>query len=185
MKRAALFPGIGYTCVKPLLYYAGKLAATRGYEVIPVQYGGFPERVKGDAEKMRASFDIAFTQTEMILERVDWDACDDIVFIGKSIGTVAACRYAREHHIRARQVLFTPLAETFDYVGTDAVAFHGTADPWAETAAIRRACERLGIPLYLTSEANHSLETGDVRTDLETLASVMDVVGRFMDGDLP
>lgn len=30
-KIAVLFPGIGYTCDKPLLYYTGKLAVARGY----------------------------------------------------------------------------------------------------------------------------------------------------------
>ena len=184
MKLAALFPGIGYTCQKPLMYYAGKLAAARGYEVVPVQYGNFPQKVKGDAEKMRASFDTACRQAEEILKDVEWDACGDVVFIGKSIGTAVACRYAQAHHIPARQVLLTPIRETFMFAGPEAVAFHGTADPWAETAAIREACQRLGIPLYLTEGANHSLETGDVGKDIETLASVMDALGRFMDGDL-
>lgn len=32
-KIAVLFPGIGYTCDKPLLYYSAKLAAEKGYEV--------------------------------------------------------------------------------------------------------------------------------------------------------
>jgi len=184
MKLAALFPGIGYTCQTPLMYYAGKLAAARGYEVIPVQYGHFPEKVKGDADKMRASFDTACRQAEDILKHVDWDGCEDVVFIGKSIGTAVACHYARARHIPARQVLLTPIKETFMFSGPDAVAFHGTADPWTETADIREACGRLGIPLYLTEGANHSLETGDVGTDLEALATVMGAVGRFMDGDL-
>ena len=185
MKLAALFPGIGYTCQKPLMYYAGKLAAARGYEVVPVQYGHFPEKVKGDAGKMRASFDTAFRQAEELLKDVDWHACEDVVFFGKSIGTVVACCYARAHHIPARQVLLTPIKETFQFAAPGAIAFHGTADPWAETADIQEACERLSIPLYLTDGANHSLEVGDVEKDLATLSSVLDAVRRFMDGDLP
>lgn len=31
-KMAVFFPGIGYHCDKPLLYYAQKLAAEKGYE---------------------------------------------------------------------------------------------------------------------------------------------------------
>ena len=43
MKKAAvLFPGIGYSVDRPLLYYSGKMALSRGYEVIRVPYTGFP-----------------------------------------------------------------------------------------------------------------------------------------------
>ena len=51
MKRiACLFPGIGYTCDKPLLYYSWKLLKGLGWEVVPVPYTGFPSGVKGNPE---------------------------------------------------------------------------------------------------------------------------------------
>ena len=31
-KLAIIFPGVGYTCTKPLLYYTASMAAERGYE---------------------------------------------------------------------------------------------------------------------------------------------------------
>ena len=182
MKLAALFPGIGYTCDKPLMYYAGKPAAQAGYAVVPVNYGGFPRGVKGDAEKMRRAFEIACEQSEALLADIDWRAYTDIVFIGKSIGTAVAARYAQTHGIPARLVLLTPLAETFDYTDGSAIAFHGTADPWAATDGIASACARQGIPLKLTEGANHSLETGDVTTDLGTLTETMEAVRRFLSG---
>ena len=55
-KIAVFFPGIGYTCDKPLLYYGAKLAAEKGYEIARVPYGNFPPNVKGDAEKMYQCF---------------------------------------------------------------------------------------------------------------------------------
>ena len=179
-RLAVLFPGIGYHCDKPLLYYAAKLAGSVGYGIVPVPYAGFPERVRGDAEKMRASMEIAWSQAVDMLAAVDWDECRDILFIGKSIGTVVASRYARERGLRVRSVLLTPLAETFQYVRGNAVAFHGTADPWAETAAITAACRERDIPLYLTEGANHSLETGDVRRDLQALEETMVRIDAFM-----
>ncbi len=184
MKLAALFPGIGYTCDKPLMYYAGKLAAQAGYTVLPVNYGGFPRDIKGDAAKMRLAFEIACEQAEALLKDVDWRAHDDIVFIGKSIGTAVAARYARTHGVPARLALLTPLIETFDFTGGDAVAFHGTADPWAATPAIASACARQGIPLWLTEGANHSLETGNVAADLKTLAETMATLRRFLSPDV-
>ena len=182
MKIAVLFPGIGYTCDKPLLYYGGKLAREAGYEVRPVPYGNFPRGVKGDAGKMRQAFLSACDQAEALLADVDWDRCAEIVFIGKSIGTAVGTRYAQEKGLPARHVLLTPLEETFRFDIGEAVAFHGTADPWAATPAITALCRERRIPLFLTEGANHSLETGDVAKDLETLLQTMDVLAGFLRG---
>ena len=37
-KLAVLFPGIGYHCDKPLLYYSKKYLKVYGYEIIEVNY---------------------------------------------------------------------------------------------------------------------------------------------------
>ena len=39
-KIAVVFPGVGYTKDRPLLYYAGKLAAANGYELIHRDFSG-------------------------------------------------------------------------------------------------------------------------------------------------
>ena len=179
-RLAALFPGIGYHCDKPLLYYSAKLARSAGYEVLPVPYGGFPDRVRGDGEKLRACMDIAWAQAEEMLAATDWTAMADILFIGKSIGTVVASRYALERGLRVRSVLLTPLAETFPFVRGSAVAFHGTADPWADTKAVVAACRELGVPLWLTEGANHSLETGDALRDVDALAGTLKRIDAFI-----
>ena len=182
VKLAVLFPGIGYTCDKPLLYYAARLAREKGYQVRPLPYGPFPAKVRGDAELMRRCFDIAWIQAEAMLKDVVWEDCEDILFIGKSIGTTVAARYAREHGLSARCALLTPLEETFLFTRGDAVAFHGTGDPWADTAALRTACAAQGIPLHLTPDANHSLETGALEADLRTLEETIRILSAFIDG---
>ena len=67
---AVLFPGIGYTCDKPLLYYSEKIARERGYEIKRVPYGNFPPGVKGDAAKMYQCFVSAREQAEDILAEI-------------------------------------------------------------------------------------------------------------------
>ena len=192
-KIAVLFPGIGYTCDKPLLYYSAKLAAEKGFEVVRVPYGNFPSNVKGNAEKMYQSFVSAREQSEEILKDVDWSSYDEIVFFSKSVGTVVALSYASEHGIDARQVLYTPLKETFkfpvaaagaadasDAGKSRAIAFHGTGDPWAQTEDIIKICEEKGVPLYLTKDANHSLECGKAIKDIKTIRKVMRTVKEFL-----
>ena len=179
-RLAVLLPGIGYTCDKPLLYYSGKLARSLGWEVRPVPYGGFPEKVRGDRDRMKQSLDIALAQAEELLRDVDWARYGRILFLSKSIGTVVAAAYAGARGVPARHVLFTPVEETFAFPVGEAIAFHGTADPWADTAAIRRRCEAARIPLYTVENANHSLETGDVEGDIRALEDVMRRVRLYM-----
>ncbi len=182
MKTAVLFPGIGYTCDKPLLYYAGKLAASCGYRVLPLSYGGFPSNVRGDLEKMKLCLDMARQQAAEQLSEVDWSACEDILFISKSVGTLTAALYAGEHRIPARHLLLTPLKETIDFLPADAEAavFHGTADPWQKTEPLTAVCAARGIVPHLTPGANHSLETGDLETDLRTLAETVRTAREFI-----
>ncbi len=181
-KIAVILPGIGYTCDRPLLYYGGKLAQALGWEARRVPYGGFPEKVRGDAEKMRQSADIALRQTEEMLRDVDWQQYGQILFISKSVGTVAAAAYAHAHKLPCRHILFTPVEATFAVPVGPAIAFHGTADPWVATETLTRLCRDANVPLYITENANHSLETGDVPLDIRNLQTVMAQAEAFMRG---
>ena len=182
-KLAVILPGIGYTCDRPLLYYGGKLAQALGFEVLRVPYGGFPEKVRGDLEKMRQSADMALAQTEEMLKNVGWEQYGQILFIAKSVGTVVAAAYTHAHHLSCRHILFTPVEATFAVPVKNAVAFHGTADPWAATETLKRLCREANVPLHITENANHSLETGDVLLDIRNLQTIMAQAEAFMRGE--
>ena len=181
-KIACLFPGIGYTCDKPLLYYSWKLLKGMGWEIVPVPYTGFPDKVKGDPEKMKLCAEMALEQAEEILGGIDWKEYKEILFIGKSVGTAVCSAFAARHGISCRRILFTPVEGTFGFPGGEAIAFHGTSDPWADTKVIRECCKKQGIPLYETEGANHSLETGDVEKDIKEIRKVMKIVREFVEG---
>ena len=172
-KLAVLLPGIGYTCDRPLLYYGGKLAASLGWEPLPVTFDGFPKKVRGDRARLEESMHLALLQTEERLKEIPWASYASVAFISKSIGTVAAVAFAQGHHLRCRHVLLTPLEDTFAHPLGEAVAFHGSADPWAATPEIRRLCALSGTALHVTEGANHSLETGDVHRDITTLQETL------------
>lgn len=190
---AVIFPGIGYSCDRSLLYYTAVMMREHGYKVILVPYKGFPRNVKGDAQKMRECYTIAQEQAAEILRDINFDDYDDIVFIGKSIGTVVALAIAIQFDLTARYVLYTPLVETFDLLPLQtpdhtpvsaferAIAFHGTSDPWAKTPEIIDACLPRGIQLHLVENANHSLETGTLDIDLRTLKETVQKVRGFLE----
>ena len=179
-KLAVIFPGIGYTSDKPLLYYTARLARKHEYQIQTVSYGTLPENIKGDSAKMRQAFNLALAQTEESLHDIDWNSYGSILFISKSIGTAISSAYAAKYNLKIKNILFTPLTDTFSFPLQGSIAFHGTADPWAETASIQTLAEQKEVPLFLTKDANHSLETGDVQTDLSILKTTMDRVERFI-----
>ena len=179
-KLAVIFPGIGYHTDKPLLYYGKKLAKKYGYEILEISYGGFSKDIKGDREKMQETFKSALAQTEAVLEKTEFTAYEKILFLSKSVGTAVASAYAGRHGIEAAHIYFTPVLESFPFMEKKGIVFHGTADPWAETEAVDQGCEGLGLPIYKTEGANHSMETGDVKKDLEILQEIMENCETFL-----
>ena len=110
---------------------------------------------------------------------------EDILFIGKSVGTIVAAKIASESPAkdRIRLVLYTPLDDTFSFSIGKAVAFTGADDPWVgkENSRIPALCEERGIPCLVIPKANHSLESGDVSADIEELHRIMKETGRFIE----
>ncbi len=183
-KLAVIFPGIGYTVDKPLMYYSAKIAKNAGYEIKPIPYSSFPKKIIGDQDKMKESFEIAIRQAREMLANVDFNEYSDILFIGKSIGTAVALRIAMESGIgnQIRKVLYTPVGATFENPVGEAIAFTGTGDPWVGGAdsVILELCKNNGIPCYVYEHANHSLETGELDTDLRYLKDVLEKTMQFI-----
>lgn len=183
MKRLAVFfPGIGYTVDKPLLHYSRRLAEQHGFAVQLLPYGGFPKKVKGDRDKLLEACDLAQRQAEEMLSAVDWESCDELLFVGKSIGTIVAAKIAAASAARARirLVLYTPLEETFRYPLQKALVFTGSADPWVAPGRIPALCGEAGLPCRVIPNANHSLETADPLADLQSLQSILAETDRFL-----
>lgn len=67
-KLAIIFPGVGYTCAKPLLYYTAQLAAEYDYEVIRLDYGMDIHNFKG--RTMEDLIPVAVTAKERILAQM-------------------------------------------------------------------------------------------------------------------
>ena len=186
MKLAVVFPGIGYHCDKPLLYYSSRIAKNLGMKILKVPFHELSgkKNLIGNEEKMHDVFENARKQAEQILSETDWDEAEELVFLSKSIGTAIAASYAADHGLEVRHVYYTPVAETFHFVRkASGIAFHGTSDPWVETDVVRQGCEEKMIPLSVTENANHSLEAGDVLTDLENMQKIMEKTRRYLAGD--
>ena len=181
-KLAIYFPGIGYHCDKPLLYYSRSLARELEYkEYRNISYTYEGKNIRGNQAKMQEAYEILFRQAEEELKDIDWSVYDEILFVSKSIGTVIASSYAEKYgRIGGKRVLYTPLAETFSFAPDQGIAFIGTADPWSSTEKIIQLARKKRLPLYVYDDCNHSLECGDTERNIEILRDVMEKTKEFL-----
>lgn len=167
MKIAVFFPGIGYHCDKPLLYYSGRIAQQYHYETYKITYTGLSRSIEEALEQV-------FVQTEDALAQIDWSQYEEILFVSKSIGTIAASAYAQKHGIKCRNIFYTPLEKTFAFSPQSGIVFHGTDDSWVKTAVVAAKCQEHGLPLHIIEGVNHSLEAkDDTMRNLRILMQVM------------
>ncbi|MBO4458874.1 MAG: hypothetical protein J5802_14305 [Butyrivibrio sp.] len=180
-----IFPGMGYNTSRPVLYYTRKLAQKYGYEIREVNFS-FPEKaadVKGKSDKMSQSFEIAMSHAREQLAGIDYGSYDRVIFVGKSIGTVVAAAYDKQENVNAEHIIYTPLPHTFKYSRKECgIMVHGTSDPWCETQIVDEKSRELNIECIKVADANHSLETDSVQTDLGNLMKIMVKIEMYVNG---
>ena len=96
-KLAVVFSGNGYHNDRPLLHHATNLMRGFGFEVIDVEYGIFPK-----GSNMDETCELVTQYAQEYLCHVRWKDYDQIVFIAKSLGTVAAARHCRSARLSHR-----------------------------------------------------------------------------------
>lgn len=173
-KLAVIFPGIGYHTDKPLLYYSKKIARQNGFEIMEIKFTDLDKSALLNRKSVIELFAKASNQAQAQLEGIDFSAYEQIIFISKSIGTVAASVCAARLHIPAKQVYFTPLEQTFSLVEEgNGLVFFGTADQYADVSEIENLCREKRFSYRIFEGANHSLETGDLESDLRNMTGII------------
>lgn len=175
-KVAVVFPGVGYKKDRPLLYYAAKIASKCDYELKFVDFSGIEwskEKLK-DHDFLVKTLEKCLLITEKTLEDTGDLSEDKVVFISKSIGTVVATAYEKKRSLSVKQICFSPLEMIGNYVREEgAVLFCGDSDPYADYKLLDRIANEKKLEIQRISGGNHSLETGDVCTDLDNMKSIM------------
>lgn len=191
---AVVFPGMGYTCQMPLLYYPTRLLRDLGADVLWVEYDHLqrPEfRSLPDADQDNWFFaDVAAACGAGLAAR----PYRRLTLVGKSLGTqamghVLAARLAPAG-VDISAVWLTPLlrierlraqiAET----PTPALFVIGSEDPHYDRALLDevvRTAAGGGVELVVQG-AGHSLEiAGDVRRSLRALEDVLMQMARLLE----
>lgn len=118
-KLAVIFPGVGYTCAKPLLYYTAAMAEEYGYETIRLDYGKDIHSFKGRTpDALKPVTQLALSRVMPALLDLSAASYEEVLFISKSIGTVIACQAEKELTLSrpVRHFLMTPIPATLPYL---------------------------------------------------------------------
>lgn len=172
-KLAVIFPGIGYTCQKPLLYYLIKWLKSMSYNVMELDYTALgKEGLRGNTELIKKAVQegVDIFKRNHGMEAVN--NADQVILIGKSIGSAVASYLYNDFSVdnkkKTQLILLTPLEETLEGVLPEScLVIHGNRDPWAKTERIQRLCKRKGANLQIIDKGNHSLETGNIEQDMQ------------------
>ncbi len=175
-KLAVIFPGMGYTKDRPLLYHSREILEKEGYEIRYIEWNDLPKNMFTEP---------ACTQAAEQLDDMDLDGYEDIIFVSKSIGTVASSTYVAEHDLDIRQIWYTPLLEAFDACGGEVengsiIAFIGTDDERSNVSQVRIKANTLEIELHMYEDCGHSLERDDDAGTQEVLDDVMKSTSEYI-----
>ncbi|MBO7425812.1 MAG: hypothetical protein J6U23_09045 [Clostridiales bacterium] len=175
-KVAVFFPGMGYTHERPLLSDSRKIFEDNGYEIKLIEWTDLPRN---------RSVEPACDQAAEQLDTMNLDRYEEVVFVSKSIGTVASSTYVANHDLEVKQIWYTPLIKSFEACNDNVeegsiIAFIGTDDENANIAEVKSKAEILNIELHVYDDCDHSLETGDVSKDKEVLDDVMAVTSDYI-----
>lgn len=179
-KLAVIFPGVGYTCEKPLLYYTASAAADKNYEIVRLDYGQDIHTFRGRTPlELEPVTNLALKRSLRQLQNIPFQDYDKIIFISKSIGTVIASEVQKQFGLtgRVRHFLLTPIPATMPYLKqADGVFFSGTADPYIPEKTVRQAARLHPSKTGGIFEGcNHSLERkGDTMGNLRNLQKVIE-----------
>lgn len=164
-KLMVIFPGMGYNCDKPLLHYAKKVGMDKGFSVLCIKYGSMHFQKSKVLAALEPTYQMSRRAVEYALLVLD-ASCKDVVFISKSLGTVAAGRITEQledknSRMTIRNFFLTPLEQTLPFaVNPDDYLVYGTDDPMS-TKEVKQAFSDTPLHISVYEGADHSLEVED------------------------
>ncbi len=187
-KLAIIFPGLGYTCAMPLLYYTAAILKGLGFDVLLVEYKylrSFAALSEAEQRECISSDAKAAYETAISQRRYH-----EVVLVGKSIGTLAmSCALENQTiPLNTKLIWFTPLLkDEYVYANIKACKLKslfliGSEDPHFTAEAAKSLAGMKQNKVIVVEDANHSLEVEgkDVAHNISMLHTIVKHVADFL-----
>jgi hypothetical protein len=186
-KLTIIFPGLHYSCDKPLLYYAALAALQAGMDVLQVKTDYTTGEFQLAAREQRAAW--ILTDAHAALQGgLQQGHYTTLLLIGKSIGTLAMAGLLKiETNSQLAAIWLTPLLNqpllvdaALSFTGRS-LYVGGTADDTFIPEVLSSIEQSTNSSVYKAPGANHSLEIpGDINQSLVILAEVVKALEGFI-----
>ena len=187
-KLAVLYPGMRYTCDKPLLYFTTELLLSRGYDVLQLwsNYDVKQFELLSQAEK---TIRVISDGQALLSAGRQAGAYARVLLCGKSLGTLTMAFILNENHDLddLMTVWFTPLihlppvSDSILNIGSPAFVAGSQADTTFSSGPIEQITSKSNITSFVADQADHSLEIpGDSVHSLKILDQVITKLSGFI-----
>ena len=154
---AVFFPGIGYTCKRPLMQKCIKQYQAQGYQIITFDFSAISFHGPDDLDN---AYHAACAQGSKALSNVDFCQYRHILFLSKSLGTACASWYEQQMPTLPSQFYLTPLPQTLQNITDQSQVLGmvvGTEDSYISPSAVIDFCHKHEFPCLLIEGVGHSL----------------------------
>ena len=187
-RLAVLYPGMRYSCDRPLLYYTTEILLSRGYDVLQLwsNYGTAEFDQLSQSEK---TIQLISDGQALLRAGQEMSTYQQTMLCGKSLGTLTmAFILNQDQHLnRAATVWFTPLihlppvAQAIQEISAPAFVAGSQADATFSSGSLDKIKSNSNVQVFSTDGADHSLEIpGDPNQSLQILNQVMAELSAFI-----
>lgn len=174
-----ILPGEGYSNMKPIMYYTQKITSELGLDVICIDYGF---QISHKDFDIQTELDIVIGETKDVLKKCLDKNYKNIVFIGKSLGTIIQNKLSKGLiDYEQIHIYLTPVDKTFENtINYPCLVITGTADNKINSSNMIKIGKMKNIELIKIYRGNHRLECSDALKSIEMLNETMKMLRKFI-----
>ncbi|WP_195576519.1 alpha/beta hydrolase [Paenibacillus sp. 1001270B_150601_E10] len=174
-RLAVLFPGMHYSCKRPVLHYAAKCALQAGCDVLQLEYGyqAAKTEIKSDEEYASIVKECAESVAEVL------PSYDEIVLVGKSFGTIVAGEVSSKLMLgKSKHLFLTPVESSIPYIhNKQGMTIYGTGDPAFSSHLAAKIQVGSDHKIIAVPRADHGFEVEDA---LETIDIMKQLIAHYV-----
>lgn len=182
---AVFFPGAGYTCDMPALYYPRKVLLSQGYDVLTMEYSFQKEEKMFSKEMMKS---VLVDGENTLKSALNEKPYQEFVLVGKSLGTRILSHLLTGYSqlTNSKAIYLTPVfSKDFNRltgkVQQETLMVIGTEDPFYVPDMIEDLKKIKAFELVVLEKADHGLEVpGDCLKSIEYQKDICKAIKNFI-----
>ncbi len=180
---AVLLSGQGYSTDGPLLYYSQQLMTELGYDCLKVTYG---YQVIGGSYQEEEFWAIAREVKMAIDEALKTKEYQEIIFIGKSLGTVMTTAIIDKYKddYKVTPILLTPISQyTNQMINVPQFIAYGTTDAYVDETSRQLYRQKENVTCFVVDGGDHGLNVSDTLKSIDYLADLLSALKTYLQGE--